>query len=111
MKQSEILKRDKTILIQNVNNYIMKNEAMKSKIKSSINAELSNSEDTLLANSLYSKCEVLIANIDKLNSQVESERDSALASIDQAIERVLEQERQEELARQKAQEESKESEE
>ena len=108
MKQSEILKRDRAILIQNVNNYIIKNEAMKSKIKSSINNELSNSEDTLLANSLYAKCESLVANIDKLNSQVESERDAALASIDQAIERALEQERQEELARQKKLEESKE---
>ncbi len=97
MKQSEILKRDRAVLVQNVNNYIEKNEAMKSKLKTSINNELGDSEDTLLANSLYTKCEALAANIDSLNAKVQAEKASALASIDQAIERALEKERQEEL--------------
>ena len=100
MKRSEILKRDKALLIQNVNNYVEKNDAIKSKIKS-INDNDLNGEDTFLINSIYAHNQSIIASIEKTTNKVQSEASSALAAIDKAINDALEQERQEELLRAK----------
>lgn len=100
MKRSEQLKQDKAILVQNINNYIEKNEAIKSKLKS-VNDNDLNSEDTLLMNSIYDQNQNIIASIDKTTSNVQAAASAALAAIDNAINEALEQERQEELAKAK----------
>ena len=100
MKRSEQLKQDKAILVQNINNYIEKNEAIKSKLKS-VNDNDLNSEDTLLMNSIYDQNQNIIASIDKTTSNVQAAASAALSAIDNAINEALEQERQEELAKAK----------
>lgn len=100
MKRSEQLKQDKAILVQNINNYIEKNEVIKSKLKS-VNDNDLNSEDTLLMNSIYDQNQSIIASIDKTTSNVQAAASAALAAIDNAINEALEQERQEELAKAK----------
>ena len=72
MKRSEILKRDKAILMENVNNYVEKNEAIKSKLKSLNNNEL-DGEDTFLINSIYARNHSIIESIDtaRLRKSVE----------------------------------------
>ena len=105
MKRSEILKRDKAILMENVNNYVEKNEAIKSKLKSLNNNEL-DGEDTFLINSIYARNHSIIESIDKTTNNVQAEAASALAAIDKAINEALEQERQEELLKAKKDDDS-----